>query len=442
MSPFNLMEAFGALPEEFIAQELAYAPAAPANAALSAGGAGAVPLPASDLPERKTAVSADDPPQRISMHMIRSAAVAAAAFVLIAGFAVFLHSLGDAPEHLASHPDPDNSAVTEITAAETTLTETTETTVTAEGSTAHTTASAQSTVSGTAETRKETDVTHDADAPQQQTAEAPPEGDAAQADAGTAPTTASTTATTQTAASTEPQPYDCTVDLHFDSWETPQYVGEELDLNLLFLSVTGTNPRQKWSQTVYEDFRASFSGKNEFTKGCWKLDTSEVNFDEPGTYTVWIEAVEGTVARFVYYNTNNGPFESVNVNGRMNAARIPVPVTLIPRSDEMKLVYTDEGYLDEDGVFTFNPIFSGYLKLENVWSGEITVESSDPGHVKVGEVRTYDGGRTYGIMLYGGSEGDGYATITATAPDGRTASAEVRTVYVNDDLSDNPYTSE
>ena len=441
MSPFNLMEAFGALPEEFIAQELAYAPAAPANAALSAGIAGAVPLPAGDLPERETAVSADDPPQRISMPMIRSAAVAAAAFVLIAGFAVFLHSLGDAPEHLASHPDPDNSAVTEITAAETTLTETTETTVTAEGSTAHTTVSARSTVSGTAETRKETDVTRDADAPQQQATEAPPEGDAAQADVSTAPTTASTAATTQSTASTEPQPYDCTVDLHFDTWDSPQYVGEELDLNLLFLSVTGTNPRQKWSQTVYEDFRASFSGKNEFTKGCWKLDTSEVNFDEPGTYTVWIEAVEGAVGQFTYYNTEF-TFESVTVNGRMNAARIPVAVTLIPRSDEMKLVYTDEGYLDEDGVFTFNPIFSGYLKLENVWSGEITVESSDPGHVKVGEVRTYDGGRTYGIMLYGGSEGDGYATITATAPDGRTASAEVRTVYVNDDLSDNPYTTD
>ena len=438
MSPFNLMEAFGALPEEFIAQELAYAPAAPANAALSAGGAGAVPLPAGDLPERETAVSADDPPQRISMHMIRSAAVAAAAFVLIAGFAVFLHSLGDAPEHLASHPDPDNSAVTEITAAETTLTETTETTVTAEGSTVHTTASAHSTVSGTAETRKETDVTRDADAPQQQTAEAPPEGDAAQADAGTAPTTAYTTATTQSTASTEPQPYDCTVDLHFDSWETPQYVGEELDLNLLFLSVTGTNPRQKWSQTVYEDFNAWFGAKNEYTKNCWKLDTSEVNFDEPDTYTVWVEAVEGAVARFVYYNTNNGPFESVNVNGRMNAARIPVPVTLIPRSDEMTFTCrTDTFFSTEPDVYTFNRMFSGFVKLENVWGADVTIESSDPDTVTVGEVRTYDDGRTYDITLYGGSKGDGYATITAKTPDGRSASLTVHAVYVEDYFAGN-----
>lgn len=441
MSPFNLMEAFGALPEEFIAQELAYAPAAPANAALSAGGAGAVPLPAGDLPERETAVSADDPPQRISMHMIRSAAVAAAAFVLIAGFAVFLHSLGDAPEHLASHPDPDNSAVTELTVTETTAAQTTETTVT----TAKTTVSGSrtTTVSGTAE--QTADITSETDSTRtenpQDSRAAQENSTASDAASGTTGTTGTTPTTTASTRATEPQPYDCTVDLHFDSWETPQYVGEELDLNLLFLSVTGTNPRQKWSQTVYEDFRASFSGKNEFTKGCWKLDTSEVNFDEPGTYTVWIEAVEGAVGQFTYYNTEF-TFESVTVNGRMNAARIPVSVTLIPRSDEMKFVYTDEGYLDADGVFTFNPIFSGYLKLENVWSGEITVESSDPGHVKVGEVRTYDGGRTYGIMLYGGSEGDGYATITATAPDGRTASAEVRTVYVNDDLSDNPYTSD
>ena len=82
-------------------------------------------------------------------------------------------------------------------------------------------------------------------------------------------------------------------------------------------------------------------------------------------------------------------------------------------------------------------MFSGFVKLENVWGADVTIESSDPDTVTVGEVRTYDDGRTYDITLYGGSKGDGYATITAKTPDGRSASLTVHAVYVEDYFAGN-----
>ena len=214
-----------------------------------------------------------------------------------------------------------------------------------------------------------------------------------------------------------------------NEWKTRQFVGMPLDFSGLSLTAKAS-VADKYGQT--EQVSAYVSPLDESLKQCWRVDTSGVDFTKPGTYTVYFESIANELGRFSYYTTGS-TLEKRSFVGGVQPSRQAVQITLEQRSDVLS--FTDEyGHTDVKS-YTFNPIWIGYLKLENVWGADVTYEIGDSAVLEIDtpDTKYLNMGRTLRIALMG--KKDGTTTLTVRTSDGRSKSIQITVKYVNDDLS-------
>ncbi len=212
-------------------------------------------------------------------------------------------------------------------------------------------------------------------------------------------------------------------------WNTRQFVGKPLDFSGLCVSAKA-NVTDKYGVTA--DVSANVSPYDESLQQCWRIDTSGVDFSKPGTYTVYFESIGGEMGDFSYYRTN-GTLEKLHFNGFVQRARQAVQITLEQRSDVLS--FTDEYGNTDVSSYTFNPIWTGYLKLENVWGADVTYEIGDSAVLEIDtpDTKYLNMGRTLRIAMTG--KKNGTTTLTVRTSDGRSKSIRITVKYVNDDLS-------
>ena len=237
-------------------------------------------------------------------------------------------------------------------------------------------------------------------------------------------TTASTTTVTTTA---NPKGYDFDGTLFRDNYQWSYYLNDELDLSNLTFQVAIIDPRGDYRTDYVE---CSFSYKSGKYSDLYTLDTSEVDMSTPGQYKIYIRTKKGAIGDFESFNSRY--LSTGNYKVRMDGHESYFIITVNDTERPVEVEDTDFRFVNYNGDNDCVSITKGMpatVSLYGYKAKELIKDPTSPSVFKfeIGNesIASLNTDYTRGItVLINGLE-IGETTLTATAPNGKTATIKI-----------------
>ena len=188
-----------------------------------------------------------------------------------------------------------------------------------------------------------------------------------------------------------------TLTLTNSSWDVKHYIGEPLDVDSLLIHAEATVNVTVDSRLIQKNITSLIYGGTAGYWHCWRLDTSEVDFTQPGKYRVWLETVGGEYAELEYYEFGSAGAQTCTV--QLMPQRAAIEITLEARPNQFS--FCDEFGAHNAVSYTFTEGETGIVVLENVWGQKIDFTVADTSVVKIEKTEARRGGREIAVYLTG-----------------------------------------
>lgn len=242
-------------------------------------------------------------------------------------------------------------------------------------------------------------------------------------------TTTSTTTVPATTVTTiaNPKGYDFDGTIFRGDYQWSYYLNDELDLSKLTFAVAIIDPRGDY-RTDY--VKCNFSYESGKYSDLYTLNTSEVDMSTPGKYNIYIRTKKGTIGDFETFKSDYLSAGSYKV--RMDGHESYFTITVMDKERPVEIEDTDFRFVNHNGNNDCISITKGMpaaVSLYGYKAKELIKEPYAPsvftfeiGDESIASLNTtYTRGVT--VMLNGLEIGE--TTLTATAPNGKTATIKI-----------------
>lgn len=241
----------------------------------------------------------------------------------------------------------------------------------------------------------------------------------------TTPTTTVSTTTVTTVAN--PKGYDFDGTIFRENYQWSYYLNDKLDLSNLTLKVAVIDPRGDY-RTDYVN--CSFSYESGKYSDLYTLDTSEVDMSTPGQYKIYIRTKKGAIGDFESFNSRY--LSTGNYKVRMDGQESYFTITVGDKERPVEVEDTDFRFVNYNGDNDCVSITKGMpaaVSLYGYKAKELNKDTISPSVFKfeIGDesIASLNTDYTRGItVLINGLE-IGETTLTATAPNGKTAAIKI-----------------
>jgi len=241
----------------------------------------------------------------------------------------------------------------------------------------------------------------------------------------TTPTTTVSTTTVTTIAN--PKGYDFDGTIFRENYQWSYYLNDKLDLSNLTLKVAIIDPRGDY-RTDYVN--CSFSYESGKYSDLYTLDTSEVDMSTPGQYKIYIRPKKGAIGDFESFNSRY--LSTGNYKVRMDGQESYFTITVGDKERPVEVEDTDFRFVNYNGDNDCVSITKGMpavVLLYGYKAKELNKDTISPSVFKfeIGDesIASLNTDYTRGItVLINGLE-IGETTLTATAPNGKTAAIKI-----------------
>ena len=253
-------------------------------------------------------------------------------------------------------------------------------------------------------------------------------------------TTPTTTVSTTTVTTIEnPKGYDFDGTLFRGDYQWSYYLNDELDLSRLTLEVAIIDPRGDY-RTDYVD--CSFSYESGKYSDLYTLDTSEVDMSTPGQYKIYIRTKKGAIGDFETYKSRF--LSAGNYKVRMDGQESYFTITVGDKERPVEVEDTDfrfVNYRGDNDCISITKGMPAVVLLYGYKAKELNKDTISPSVFKfeIGDesIASLNTDYTKGITVMIKALEIGETTLTATAPNGKTATIKI-IVHEYEDPIDDP----
>ena len=252
----------------------------------------------------------------------------------------------------------------------------------------------------------------------------------------TTPTTTVSTTTVTTIENSKGYDFDGT--LFRGDYQWSYYLNDELDLSRLTLEVAIIDPRGDY-RTDY--VKCNFSYESGKYSDLYTLDTSEVDMSNPGQYKIYIRTKKGAIGDFKTFKSDY--LSAGNYKVRMDGHESYFTITVGEKERPVEVEDTDFRFVNNFGDNDCVSITKGMpaaVSLYGYKAKELIKDTISPSVFKfeIGDesIASLNTDYTKGITVMIKALEIGETTLTATAPNGKTATIKIVVHEYEDPIDD------
>ena len=252
-------------------------------------------------------------------------------------------------------------------------------------------------------------------------------------------TTSTTTVSTTVTTIENSKGYDFDGTLFRGDYQWSYYLNDELDLSRLTLEVAIIDPRGDY-RTDY--VKCNFSYESGKYSDLYTLDTSEVDMSNPGQYKIYIRTKKGAIGDFKTFKSDY--LSAGNYKVRMDGHESYFTITVGEKERPVEVEDTDFRFVNNFGDNDCVSITKGMpaaVSLYGYKAKELIKDTISPSVFKfeIGDesIASLNTDYTKGITVMIKALEIGETTLTATAPNGKTATIKI-IVHEYEDPIDDP----